>query len=69
MSLRSLLRTRRHPRPATRYVDRHVIGTPEELGVLMELATERGLLVFASVPVPLPDDPTRFRRHLRLRTP
>ncbi|MTK02441.1 hypothetical protein [Micromonospora sp. CP22] len=67
MKLRELFRVRRTPPPATRYVDRHVVGTPEELVTLMALATERGLLVFASAPVPLPGDPTRFRRYLRLR--
>ncbi|MFI7022936.1 hypothetical protein ACIBMZ_09485 [Micromonospora sp. NPDC049900] len=67
MTLRELIRTRRTPAPTTQYVDRHVVGTPEELATLMALATDRGLLVFASAPVQLPGDPTRFRRYLRLR--
>ncbi|RUL90852.1 hypothetical protein [Verrucosispora sp. FIM060022] len=67
MKLRELIRARRTPPPATRYTDRHVIGTAEEIATLMALATERGLLVFASAPVQVPGDPTRFRRYLRLR--
>ncbi len=67
MKLRELIHARRTPPPATRYIDRHVIGTAEEIDTLMALATERGLLVFASAPVQVPGDPTRFRRYLRLR--
>ncbi|MEU7615581.1 hypothetical protein AB0B27_05680 [Micromonospora rifamycinica] len=67
MSLLQRIHARRTPRPTTRYVNRFVVGTPAELATLLTLATEHGILVFASAPVPLPEDPTRFRRHLRLR--
>ncbi len=49
------------------YTELWIIGMPEDIAALMDIAGRSGKLAYASPPTPVsPDDP-RMRRYLRLR--
>lgn len=52
-----------------RYVDRDVIGAPEQVANVLRNAASRGRLVAATAPVPAPEDPTRVWVRVRFRAP
>ncbi|WP_341718852.1 hypothetical protein QQG74_03480 [Micromonospora sp. FIMYZ51] len=45
-----------------------IVGTPEDLAVMIHAARATGRLVFVSAPHAMGGDDTRHRRYLRLRT-
>jgi alkanesulfonate monooxygenase SsuD/methylene tetrahydromethanopterin reductase-like flavin-dependent oxidoreductase (luciferase family) len=67
MSLRERTRPHTINQPAGRFTNLIITGTPEQIDAALRAAIDGGLLAFASAPTPLGDDPTRFRRYLRLR--
>lgn len=52
-----------------RYVDRDVVGAPEQVANVLRRAAERGRLVAATVPVPAPNDPNKVWVRVRFRAP
>jgi type IV secretory pathway TrbD component len=52
-----------------RYVDRDVVGTPDQVANVLRNAASRGRLVAATAPVGVPGDPYRVRLRVRFRAP
>ncbi|MEV5764831.1 hypothetical protein AB0L34_09690 [Micromonospora sp. NPDC052213] len=53
---------------AAQYTEMWIVGSPEDLAVMLHAAAQTGRLVFVSAPHQMGPDDTRHRRYLRLRT-
>lgn len=53
---------------AAQYTEMWIIGTPEDLAVMLHVASRTGRLVFVSAPHQMGPEDTRHRRYLRLRS-
>ncbi|MFI7603949.1 hypothetical protein ACIBTV_02350 [Micromonospora sp. NPDC049366] len=68
MTTRERTYTRANQQRAAQYTELWVIGSPEDIAVMIHAASRTGRLVFVSAPQPMGGDDTRHRRYLRLRT-
>ncbi|MFJ5668184.1 hypothetical protein ACIQAR_21055 [Micromonospora chalcea] len=53
---------------AAQYTEIWVVGSPEDLAVMLHAAAQTGRLVYVSAPHQMGADDNRHRRYLRLRT-
>ncbi len=53
---------------ANQYTEMWVVGSPEDLAVMIHAARATGRLVYVSAPHQMGGDDTRHRRYLRLRS-
>ncbi|PZG11531.1 hypothetical protein C1I95_27145 [Micromonospora craterilacus] len=53
---------------ANQFTEMWVVGSPEDLAVMIHAARATGRLVYVSAPHQMGGDDTRHRRYLRLRT-
>ncbi|MET8306059.1 hypothetical protein [Micromonospora sp. NPDC005173] len=53
---------------AAQYTELWVIGRPEDIAAMVQVASASGRLVYASAPTRMGGDDNRHRRYLRLRT-
>ncbi|MGW4499489.1 hypothetical protein ACWENR_12880 [Micromonospora sp. NPDC004336] len=53
---------------AAQYTELWIVGTPEDLAVMLHAAAQTGRLVYVSAPHQMGPNDTRHRRYLRLRT-
>jgi alkanesulfonate monooxygenase SsuD/methylene tetrahydromethanopterin reductase-like flavin-dependent oxidoreductase (luciferase family) len=53
---------------AAQYTEMWIVGSPEDLAVMLRAAARTGRLVYVSAPHQMGPDDTRHRRYLRLRT-
>lgn len=53
---------------ANQYTEMWIVGSPEDLAVMIHAARSTGRLVYVSAPHQMGGDDTRHRRYLRLRT-
>ncbi|MEU5525406.1 hypothetical protein ABZ744_00520 [Micromonospora chersina] len=53
---------------AAQYTEMWIVGSPEDLAVMLHAAAQTGRLVYVSAPHQMGGDDTRHRRYLRLRT-
>ncbi|MER7893565.1 hypothetical protein ABTX15_27495 [Micromonospora sp. NPDC094482] len=68
MSTRERTYARANNQRAAQFTEMWVIGSPEDLAVMIHAASQTNRLVFVSAPQPMGGDDTRHRRYLRLRT-
>ncbi|MFG1832974.1 hypothetical protein [Micromonospora chersina] len=53
---------------AAQYTEMWIVGSPEDLAVMLHAAAQTGRLVYVSAPHQMGGDDTRHRRYLRLRS-
>jgi hypothetical protein len=67
MTTRERAYTRAHNQRAAQYTEMWIVGSPEDLAVMLHAAARTGRLVYVSAPHQMGPDDTRHRRYLRLR--
>ncbi|MGW5083184.1 hypothetical protein [Micromonospora echinospora] len=68
MSTRERAYARASNQRAAQFTEMWIVGTPEDLAVMIHAATQTGRLVYVSAPHQMGPDDTRHRRYLRLRS-
>ncbi|MEV1143320.1 hypothetical protein [Micromonospora sp. NPDC049799] len=68
MTTRERTYARANNQKAAQYTELWIIGRPEDIAAMVQVASASGRLVFASAPTAMGGDDTRHRRYLRLRT-
>ncbi|PZF90063.1 hypothetical protein [Micromonospora deserti] len=68
MTTRERAYARANNQKAAQYTELWIIGRPEDIAAMVQVASASGRLVFASTPTRMGGDDTRHRRYLRLRT-
>ncbi|NJP30678.1 hypothetical protein [Micromonospora thermarum] len=68
MTTRDRTQARANNQRANQYTEMWVVGSPEDLAVMLHAASATGRLVFVSAPQRMGGDDTRHRRYLRLRS-
>ncbi|SCG77611.1 hypothetical protein GA0070609_5427 [Micromonospora echinaurantiaca] len=53
---------------AAQYTEMWIVGSPDDLAVMLQAASRTGRLVFVSAPHQMGPEDTRHRRYLRLRS-
>ncbi|MEV0810420.1 hypothetical protein [Micromonospora sp. NPDC050200] len=53
---------------AAQFTELWIVGRPEDIAAMVQVASASGRLVFVSAPTRMGGDDTRQRRYLRLRT-
>ncbi|MEU7930226.1 hypothetical protein [Micromonospora echinofusca] len=68
MTTRERAHARANNQRAAQYTEMWIVGTPEDLAVMIQAASRTGRLVFVSAPQQMGANDTRHRRYLRLRS-
>ncbi|GAA4565014.1 hypothetical protein GCM10023176_12150 [Micromonospora coerulea] len=68
MTTRERTYARTNNQRATQYTELWIVGRPEDIAAMVQVASASGRLVYVSAPTPMGGDDTRHRRYLRLRT-
>ncbi|SBT41837.1 hypothetical protein [Micromonospora narathiwatensis] len=68
MTIRERTYARANNQRAAQYTELWIIGRPEDIAAMVQVASASGRLVYISPPTRMGGDDTRHRRYLRLRT-
>ncbi|MEV4522671.1 hypothetical protein AB0J77_20770 [Micromonospora tulbaghiae] len=68
MTTRERTYARANSQRAAQYTELWIVGRPEEIAAMVQVASASGRLVYLSAPRSMGGDDTRQRRYLRLRT-
>ncbi|MEU0156905.1 hypothetical protein [Micromonospora fulviviridis] len=68
MTTRERTYARANQQRAAQYTELWIVGPPEDIAAMVQVASASGRLVYVSAPQQMGGDDTRHRRYLRLRT-
>lgn len=68
MTTRERTYARANNQRAAQFTELWIVGSPEDLAVMLDAAARTGRLVYVSAPRQMAGDDTRHRRYLRLRS-